>query len=312
MSEKAPFYSDLSDVDDRGSAYWLKTSDNKRIRTAVWKTETARGTVFILPGRTEYCEKYAYVAGDLLDHNLSCIAIDWRGQGLADHFGRTQMVGHVENFQDFQHDLRAVIDFAQSQSLPKPWYMLAHSMGGAIGLRALMTDHEFTAAAFSGPMWDIYLNPLLSLIAPPLSRLISATRLADTFAISTSQGSILLENEFQDNTLTTSEYAWNVMKAHMISRAELQLGGPSYRWLSQALTECRILSHMPSPQIPCLCLMGDNERIVCTHAVHKRMKNWPNGTLDIVSPGEHEVLMDTPKTVSVRVSQIATHFKNAG
>lgn len=311
MVDQAPFYNELSDVDDRGAAFWLNTSDDKRIRAAVWKADAPCGTVFILPGRTEYCEKYASVAGDLLDHNLSCVAIDWRGQGLADHFGRTQMVGHVEHFLDFQTDLSAVIDFARAQDLPKPWYMLAHSMGGAIGLRALMSEHEFTAAAFSGPMWDIYLNPLLRVVAPHLSSFISKTRLADTFAISNSHGSILLENQFHENTLTTSEYAWDVMKSHMTNHPELQLGGPSYRWLSQALKECRYLSQMESPEIPCLCLLGDNERIVCTRAVHKRMINWPNGTLDIIAKGEHEVLMDTPEIVSSRVAQLAVHFKNA-
>jgi len=30
--------------------------------------------------------------------------------------------------------------------------------------------------------------------------------------------------------------------------------------------------------------------------VHKRMARWPNGTLDLIEAGEHEVLVEVPES----------------
>ena len=39
-----------------------------------------KATVIILPGRTEYIEKYNTVIKEFLDRNFSVLCIDWRGQ----------------------------------------------------------------------------------------------------------------------------------------------------------------------------------------------------------------------------------------
>ena len=80
----APFYSDVCPAGENATAYWAHTSDNKRIRLAVWAENAARGTVLLFPGRTEYVEKYAAYAADLESRGYCTIAADWRGQGLAD------------------------------------------------------------------------------------------------------------------------------------------------------------------------------------------------------------------------------------
>lgn len=309
MPNTAPYFAELAQEPDSGRAIWLSTADNIRIRIAEWTRVDAIGTVFVLPGRTEYCEKYAEVATRLNDHQFHVVAIDWRGQGLSDHFGKSHMVGHVNQFRDFQQDLAAMLAYAQAQDLPKPWSMLAHSMGGAIGLRNLIEQDDFSSVAFSGPMWGIYMTPQVQLFAPILAKLISATKLRDNFALSVSHGSILIENEFANNTLTPSQSAWDLLKSHMIKRPELQLGGPSYAWLSQALQDGDLLARMPTPDTPCLCLLGDNERIVDVKRIKKRMADWSNGILHTISPGEHEVLVDTPENVASRVRMIADHFK---
>ena len=48
---------------------------------------------------------------------------------------------------------------------PKPWFLIGHSMGGAIGLRALHDGLPVQAAAFSAPMWGIAMHPALRAIS---------------------------------------------------------------------------------------------------------------------------------------------------
>ncbi len=308
MFETAPYFSDLATWSDNGSAVWIKTPDGIRLRMSNWPAAASKGTVFILPGRTEYCEKYANVARLLNDHDLGVLAIDWRGQGLADRFGRTPMVGHVEKFADYQTDIDAILDYATTADLPKPWFMLGHSMGGAIGLRTLLRRSEFSAVGFSGPMWGIYLSPHLRPITKPLSSLLSLTPLKDNFAASTQHGPIVFENAFNDNKLTRSKTEWDVMKTHLERYPALQLGGPSYQWLHESLSECDALAKLAAPNVPCLCLLGDNERIVDIKRIHGRMTSWPNATLRMVSPGEHETLMEDPEVTDGLMAELVTHF----
>ena len=45
-----------------------------------------------------------------------------------------------------QADLDAVLGEAERIALPRPWFLMAHSMGGCIGLRALVRGAPFRAA----------------------------------------------------------------------------------------------------------------------------------------------------------------------
>ena len=80
---------------------YVQTEDRKFIRYGYWE-KGDKGTVIILPGRTEYIEKYNTVIQEFLDRNFSVLCIDWRGQGLSQRpHGRTD-IGHVKNFFEYQ------------------------------------------------------------------------------------------------------------------------------------------------------------------------------------------------------------------
>ena len=74
----------------------------------------------------------------LQDRGYASLAIDWRGQGIADRMTPNRAIGHVGHFNDYQKDLAAVLTYARERDLPKPYFMIGHSMGGCIGLRSLI------------------------------------------------------------------------------------------------------------------------------------------------------------------------------
>jgi len=161
----APLYTDIDPGPSTGSALWAHAADGQRIRLGVWPKSGAKGTVLLFPGRTEYIEKYGPAAQDLAQRGLATIAIDWRGQGLADRMLDDARSGHVEAFEDYQKDVNAMLAAAETLNLPKPYFLLAHSMGGAIGLRALHQGLPVQAACFTAPMWGIGLAPHLRPLA---------------------------------------------------------------------------------------------------------------------------------------------------
>ncbi|MCK0151065.1 alpha/beta hydrolase [Marivita sp. S6314] len=291
MTEPAPYRADLADGPDT-QAFWLRTSDGVRIRVGHAAGTQLKGTVFILPGRSEYIEKYGYPAQDFVQAGFDTLTIDWRSQGLADRLSPNPMVGHVNRFLDFQKDWSAMRSFAQQQRLPKPWFMVAHSMGGCIGLRALVQGADMRAVVFTGPMWGIRMAAYLRPVAWALPRVMGLLGQGHRLAPGTSIESYLTAAPFDGNMLTSDPEMFAYMRRHVEAEPLFGLGGPSYTWLQTALAECDALSTKPSPAMPALCFVGSNEQIVDTTRIRERMTHWRGGKLLMVDGAEHEVLME--------------------
>ena len=308
----APLFEDIAGCPPGGIAHWLTTEDGKRIRVAHWLPEgAARGTVMLFPGRTEYIEKYGKSAKEFTSRQLASLSIDWRGQGLADRLLPDPRIGHVEQFTDFQHDVRSTLEAARQLELPMPWFVLGHSMGGAIGLRTVLECAVFSACAFTGPMWGIFFTPIMK----PLSWLAAywgpRLGLGRKAPPTTSLESYVVAQPFEGNMLTRDPKMYQMMKDQLAAHPEFALGAPSAIWLREALDECTWLMKQTAPDIPGLTFLGRHEQIVDCTAIRTRMENWPGGTLVEIPNGEHEVLMEAPEVRGPVYEQIAAHFLNA-
>ena len=307
MTPDAPFFADLADGPEGGHALWLTAEDGVRLRIAVWP-QGSKGTVLILPGRTECVEKYGRTAADLARRGYASLAVDWRGQGLSDRLAAMPMLGHIARFTDYQRDLRAVRAALAPLHLPQPLFLLAHSMGGTIALRALMDGFPVQAAAFTAPMWGIHIAPSLR----PLARAIATGARAAGRGLSLAPGTnltcYLAVAPFEGNLLTTDAEMYGWMKSHVLRHPELGLGGPTVHWLHEALLECRRLRAAPSPAVPAVVFLGSEEKIVTVEEINRRMSRWPGGTLELVPKAEHEVLMETPAIRARTIDRVAALF----
>ncbi len=309
--ESAPFFDDIADGPPGGQAVWVRASDGVRIRVGYWPLSGAKGTVLLYPGRTEYIEKYGRAARDLAARGYATLAVDWRGQGLADRLTDDAMSGHVDLFADYQHDVAAMTSVAQALDVPGPLFLLAHSMGGCIGLRAIMNELPVAACAFSGPMWGIQISAPLRPVAWSLSWAGSGVGLGHLYAPGSGGEPYVLREPFATNKLTNDAEMYRYMIDQTQAHPELGLGGPSLRWLYEALMECRALSHLPSPNLPCLTVAGSDEDVVDPDRIRDRMTGWRGGTLDLVPGGRHEVLMDTAAVRDRLFDNICAHFDAA-
>ncbi|MFK7764474.1 MAG: alpha/beta fold hydrolase [Roseobacter sp.] len=304
----APFYSDVAFGPENGAAYWAQTSDNLRIRLGSWPLAKAQGSVLIFPGRTEFIEKYGQIAQAFATRGLASAAIDWRGQGLSDRLLDNPLLGHVENFPDYQKDVAALVRAMRALDMPRPYFLLAHSMGGAIGLRAVIEGFAVQAAAFSGPMWGIKIAPHLKPAAWVLTRAMPRIGQGHRLPPGTKLEHHVLVDGFENNLLTRDKAQFDIMRQQLTAHPDLSLGGPSYIWLREALAETRHLAGRPSPSLPCITFMGSNERIVDIPAIHTRMQAWHGAKLEIVPGGEHEVLMENATVTEPLFDMMAKHF----
>lgn len=312
MTVTAEFYSDLAEGPEDGAAWWLTTKDNVRIRIGGWGAGAPNGTILLFPGRTEYIEKYGRSAQDFLGYGYATLAIDWRGQGLADRLVDDPQKGHVGVFPDYQNDVSSLIDHAETLGFKPPYYLVAHSMGGCIGYRALTEGLPVQAAVFTGPMWGIVMHPILKPLAPTIASVGKSLGFGSSFAPSTSKENYVQAQPFEGNTLTTDPCMYKYMQKHLQAKPQLGLGGPTLNWLDTALDEINFIMASDAPKIPTRCYIGTAEKIVDPVNIHKRMGNWPGAELIEVSLAEHEVLMETPE-IRNRVTEEICYFfgKNA-
>jgi lysophospholipase len=307
-SAPAPYFDDVAEGPADAAAFWLTTCDGRRIRVAQWGAQAPRGTVLLFPGRTEYVEKYGRTAQDLLARGLATLTVDWRGQGLADRLLPRHRLGHVDRFTDYQHDVAAMLDHARRARLPAPFFLLAHSMGGAIGLRALLRGLPVQAAAFSAPMWGIRMKGALRPVVWTLSTASRPLRMGHWLAPGQTEEAYLVNGAFAGNTLTSDPEMYAYMQRQIRSHPELALGGPSLRWLNESLREMRALMAAQAPRVPTVTFIGTDEAIVDPARIEARMARWPGGRTITLPGARHEVLMERPATRTRAIDEIVAHF----
>lgn len=311
--QSAPLFADIAQGPAGGAAHWVHTSDGLRIRAGHCRPEgTAKGTVLLFPGRTEYIEKYSNAAAEFAARGFATLTVDWRGQGLADRMLAERRLGHIKHFTDYQNDVQALTLLAEQLDLPKPWFLVGHSMGGAIGLRALMQGLDVQACCFTGPMWGIQIPPLLRVLAGTLGKIAPILRLDKMLLPTTALDHYVQTAPFDGNTLTTDPQMYRMMQTQLAEQPGLALGGPTVQWLRVSLQECAWLAKQPSPALPCITFLGSEEQIVSTDAIHDRMNRWPGGELDLIKDGQHEVMMETPEIRTHVFSRMCRLFEQYG
>lgn len=303
-AQNAPYCHDVAEGPEGVTSHWVRAADGTRLRMVHW-SGGAKGTVLLFPGRTEYCEKYARLACDMQAAGYGMAAFDWRGQGLADRPTHRADMGHVASFDEYRADVAAFVSALEGLGAPKPWFLIGHSMGGAIGLRALHDGLPVQAAAFSAPMWDIAMRPAIKAVSGVLLAVTAAVGLGKSFAASTGP---YTEMGFDDNPLTTDRAQFAYMARQLDQYPDLRLGGPSNMWVRAALQETAALMARPAPDMPTLTLIAGREKIVVNAVIEKRMASWPKGRLITIDGAEHELLFEAPSRRQAALGAILAHF----
>ncbi|MCC5992284.1 MAG: alpha/beta hydrolase [Rhodobacteraceae bacterium] len=307
----APFHARIADAPPPARVDWLTAEDGTKLRLALWPVGP-RGVVVVFPGRTEMIEKYGRVVADLAARGYGAAVIDWRGQGLSDRVPGRPLLGDVGDFAEFQLDVAALRRALDAHVGEAPRFVLAHSMGGCIALRALMDGFAARAVAFSAPMWGLPLTPALRRAVVVMT---SALRLARLDLREIPNAGIefrLWENPFDDNELTRDRATYEWLQAQLLACPELRLGAPSLRWLVAALAETTVLAQRRSPKLPAYCGLGSGEKLVSPQAIEARMADWPDGRLEVFEGALHELMMEQPDTRARFLTACCALFDDAG
>ena len=313
MMEIAPLNSEISEAPENGTAYWTHAADWVRLRVALWKSATPqKGSVLLFPGRTEYIEKYGRTLSDLQINGFTTLVIDWRGQGLADRACDDPMKGHVDRFSDYHKDVTAMIEAAEMLHLPRPWYLIGHSLGACIGLRAIQEGLPVSACAFTSPMWGINLPAVQRVAVWPFSWAALALGKAKAYAPGTDGTSYVMNTAFEYNRLTNDPEMYQYYIRQIKALPDYQLGGPTIGWLYQTLKELGTLSKTQSPELPCLTFCGEQDEVVDLSAINARLSKWPEAKRVVIPNAKHDIFSEIPKIRKDVVSKMCAFFEEVG
>ena len=218
--------------------------------------------------------------------------------GLQDRvrFNEIDMLGHVNKFSDYCYDWEELIKFGRENECTTPYVLFAHSMGGAIGLKALFDREDVSCAIFSAPLWGLYIEgwrrKILKIYIDTIGRLAEGTKRLPTMP---DRNASIIDG-FEGNNLTNNLEEFRFRKEQLTRHPDLELAGPTIRWVVEAVRTCAANNRRKDPGVPMLCLLGANETIVSNRTCKRQAKKWSSLNCIEYADAQHELLIETPDT----------------
>lgn len=264
------------------------------------KDSTPHATIVVLPGLSEFGEKYFETARWALDNNFSFWVLDWMGQGLGGRYLENTQKRHATDFQDDIDDVHYfIMEYVKHASVSTdvgriPFAMLAHSMGANIGLRYLQQHPDvFSCATFSAPMFGIKgLDPS---IKQPLLALSSFLKLTAGNRYVPKGEDWHPEYGLEPEQLSSDPLRNQLMRYWMQHNPDLQVGAVTYGWVDAALKSCAKIqkeAFCTSIQTHCTIAKAGQDALVSGKAIDFVAKSLPHARLVELPDAQHEILIE--------------------
>lgn len=282
-------------VPENGLAGVVKTPDGVSLRYGRWEPPPGRkGTVVILQGRAEFIEKYFETVRDLRARGFAVATFDWRGQGLSDRAFADRRKGYVRNFAQYAMDLDTIMEQVVLPDCPPPFFVLGHSMGGAVAIRACHDGRRwFERVVLSAPM--LALPPTrFSGMAGPMARAMRWLGRGGAY-IPGGDKQPSGPEDFVGNVLTSDPVRFARNLAIVAEEPDLALGPPTIAWADAALRQMRDFSN-PSYAAhirqPMLLVAAGYDQVVWTPAIEDFGMYLLAGRHLILPGARHEILQE--------------------
>ncbi len=248
-----------------------------------------KAAILISSGRTEAAIKYKELIFDLFNNGYSVYIHDHRGQGLSGRMTEDPDMGYVDDFQYYVDDMKFFYDHYLKPDNHKKVFLLAHSMGGAIGLTYLeQYPNDFNAAAFSSPMLGLK-SPICGtvklLVGKEPKYAMGETKYNDN------------KVAFEENNLTNSKIRYARMIEAFDIEPKAKLGGATYQWINRSCNQFDYLfDNIEKIQTPIILFSAQNDEIIDVRAhqkfVDKAKSLNKEGRAYVVENAKHELLIE--------------------
>lgn len=294
--------------------FWIQTKDF-RIRCSEYgfNLNKPRADILIIPGLSEFIERYDQIAIKLTERNFRVSVIDLPGQGLSTRFGNPKQVIDVDTFQFYWDAIEAVVlnlDLGKQRGL----IFLGNSLGGFLSIKYQISK----SSIFLSPSLTICLAPMMGL---PVSSILQTfilyiLKVLNLFKLSKRKIPSNLASIFSAFGLVGKNVKTSLSKAsafwekpenieyygkskvedatkHFINNQDLETEGPSWNWVGNAIVECRSLFKINSfsnYNSETLLILADDEYVTDPKAQEKALKIIPNVNLLRLPSCRHDII----------------------
>ncbi len=278
---------------------WINSpKGDGKIRYAIYSRQAKPDAyILFLNGRTEWIEKYSYVAEDLgIPENWGFISVDHRGQGFS-----VGLKGHVETYDDFALDLKAL---TMAICKDTPYFTLTHSMGGLINLYAMVKG-------CIKPRFSIMCAPLLAMPNKPFPAVVSKALSGMLTNLGLGQVSTGLGRfdtvDFEKNVLTHSR-----QRFERLIKSPCPVLSPTFAWVSASFAAVSTIyepANLRQLNIPIKIIQGTQEAVVPIGAAEEwqialTQNSENDAELVLIEGGRHELLSEEPAIYKKALDEI--------
>lgn len=281
-----------------GEYFTLERPDGTRLRYGVWndKTVSKRGSIILLPGASEFIEKYFEIINELIERDFSVVVLDWRGQGLSSRPLKNPQKHHYTSFDSLVLDLDSLINTLAKTDLPKPFHIMAHSMGGHIGLRYLH-DHAglIKSAILTAPMVDVHYAGLPVWFVKGLIALMGALGKLESYAILQGDYNRGAGGNYKMDLLTSDPERFEDEHYQITQNPKLVIGGKTFQWLKAAMQSIDILNaegYAEAIETPITIIQASGDKLVRNDRQEAFAHRLPQGHFYKVAGSRHEILKE--------------------
>ena len=292
--------------------FWLKSSKFK-LRCAEYYLFncTPKADILIIPGLSEFIERYDLVAERLVNQNFRVAVLDLPGQGLSTRFGNPKTVIHLDKFSYYLESMHLIIKSLKFGS-KRPLIFFGHSLGGFLSLY-YQTQLNHVNPNFSiamAPMMGLPVSKSLSIIIIFINKLLHLINFSNIgfnnhlaafaafigFAGKNVRSSVSKASDYwkdKENINYFGEEASSEAISHFNQNNDLDTKGPSWNWVSNALKECKVLFDdikNNSIKSPILMIIADDEYVTDPKAQKLAIKLLDNVEQINLPSCRHDIL----------------------
>ena len=279
------------------STGYLDVRKGVRLRYASWQSvlRERRGTVCILPGRSEFIEKYFEVVGELRRRGFAVAVLDWRGQGGSSRLTRNPLKGHINDFAEYEEDLAHFMKGVVLPDCPTPYFALGHSMAAMVLFKAATKRGcWFTRMVMTSPMVRIMGLPMPERVCAQLADGLTMFGLGKR-AVPGDQTKYRWNQEFEGNPLTSDRERYMRNLSVLQAAPELAVGAPTIGWVNAALDAIARLGNEQFPpriRVPVLMLAARDDQIVSSKSIEELAARLRAGSQLVLRGSRHEILQE--------------------
>ena len=263
-------------------------------------TKTDVATIVILPGFSEFCEKYSSHVFRLHQSGHNVLIIDWPGQGLSGHYGKDPLAVHCDDFSIYLDSLDAAIKAAglwQDQL-----FLFGHSMGGHLALRyAARRPVHSLGVILCAPMMAPPVMPIW--LIRGISAFLQGMGLGHAYPPFYRVPELDWVRKYRpDNKLTRWPQGYESQFFWFDDMPRLRRSGPTIGWVNAAYQSSAQYTlnadWLRSIRVPVLSFVAGDEKIVSASATDYALQFVPHLERHDFAGARHELLLELPEVTN--------------